>query len=472
MSVNPAGERPVCFQQEARLISEACGRMRGRPAVAQNLSARLHLRGRVDREALARAVEGLVARHGALRARYDFAASIAPDQQEAVIDAVMETRRFVPGTIVQTIEPSVVVDLRTVVVDTRQAAGAPEDIPAFVDQISAPFDTRTPPLIRALFVTDERDEHWLLLTMPHLIGDAWTIDILHRELALFYEAWTTTGKPPRLAPAAQYDEYAIRQHERLRTGDYDASVAYWRAQWEAVRGALIDRRDWPDIALPEERPFEGVVHRLDLTPPETAALRAYARRAGMPLFSIYLAMLGAALRGVTGKSTVAFWINGNNRMTPGSDSMVGWLVNSMIVGFDGDASRSGRDLVEAAHATLTDAIVHGDLPLALYCNVFGHEIHFGEVPISFERFVTGQQSLAAGEVTIINERRQGQGRHGAVEFAAAERQDAITLLAMYDAGQWAGPPLHRFLERWRRALAALIAGDTRPVADDLAVAMP
>ena len=372
----------------------------------------------------------------------------------------MRTRRFVPGTFVQSIVPTARIDIRYV----GGPHDGPELPPAEVDrlcanQASAPFDVRTPPLFRAMLVTRGAADHLLLLTMPHLVGDAWSIEILLREFAAFYDSLVATGAPPPMPAAVQYPDYAMRQHDRLRTGGFDEPVRYWRERWDAVRSALISHADWPDVMAPAGMAGGNQTVRLDLEPNAVFSLRAYARRVRVPLYSACLATLGMALRACTGKPGVAVWINSHNRMSPGTDSMIGWLANSMIVGLDGTVGASGRDLLDAAHTTLTDAITYGDVPLAFYCNVLGHDIHFGDVPIGFERFVIGAPPAPAGGVEIVNERWHGKGRKNSIEFAVLERGESLALVAMYDAGQWSGVALERAVHCWHRCLEAMVEND-------------
>src|SRR6185295_18466135 len=70
-----------------------------------------------------------------------------------------------------------------------------------------PFTLDRPPLIRfhALRAGDER---WVLvLTMHHIVGDGWSLNVLHRELLALYEGAALT--PLRI----QYKDFAAWQNE-------------------------------------------------------------------------------------------------------------------------------------------------------------------------------------------------------------------------------------------------------------------
>lgn len=46
-----------------------------------------------------------------------------------------------------------------------------------------PFDLSQGPLIRAVLLRMQEQEHILLVTMHHIVTDGWSIGIFHRELS-------------------------------------------------------------------------------------------------------------------------------------------------------------------------------------------------------------------------------------------------------------------------------------------------
>ena len=71
-----------------------------------------------------------------------------------------------------------------------------------------PFDLATGPLFRARLLTLNAADHHLLMTVHHIAGDGWSIDLLLCELAALYPVFTADRaacKPsPLPEPALQY----------------------------------------------------------------------------------------------------------------------------------------------------------------------------------------------------------------------------------------------------------------------------
>ena len=84
----------------------------------------------------------------------------------------------------QSIQPSVNLDLcRIDLEDFRPESRDSELLRMATEAIETPFDYESAPLFRALLFRKNAAEHLLLIVMPHLLGDGWGLEVLHRELA-------------------------------------------------------------------------------------------------------------------------------------------------------------------------------------------------------------------------------------------------------------------------------------------------
>jgi len=85
-------------------------------------------------------------------------------------------------------------------------------------EAQAPFDLKRGPLLRATLITTGEQEYVFLLTMHHIISDAWTLSIFIKEFAELYEGFAQ-GRPVELAELPiQYIDFACWQRDYL-TGD-------------------------------------------------------------------------------------------------------------------------------------------------------------------------------------------------------------------------------------------------------------
>ncbi|HEV2736222.1 MAG TPA: condensation domain-containing protein, partial [Longimicrobiaceae bacterium] len=186
------GDLPATFAQERLWFVDALAP--GSPAYASPFSYRIT--GRLDDDALRRALAELVRRHEPLRT----------------------TLPAVDGVPVQRIAPPPasfdlpVADLRHLPGNERRAEAGRLAAEASRHR----FDLARGPLFRASLVRVTDDEHLLLLNLHHAIGDGWSLGVLREELSALYGAFSRGEASPLPEPALQYADYAVWQREQLR----------------------------------------------------------------------------------------------------------------------------------------------------------------------------------------------------------------------------------------------------------------
>ena len=169
--VDRGGPLALSFAQQRLWFLEQLGGM----GAAYHIPMRLRLRGALDRGALVRALDRIVARHEALRTTFP----------------------TVDGEPVQRIAPVGESGFRLVEHDLHAAPDAEDALRRLVaDEAGAPFDLAHGPLIRGRLVRMAADDHVLLspCTTSSPTGGAW--GCCTRELGALYTAFAR-GEPIR-----------------------------------------------------------------------------------------------------------------------------------------------------------------------------------------------------------------------------------------------------------------------------------
>ena len=201
---------PLSFAQQRLWFLEQLGGT----GAAYHVPLRLRLRGALDRAALARALDRIVARHEALRTTFP----------------------AVDGEPVQRIASAEESAFRLVEHDLHAAPDA-EDVLGrlMADEAGAPFDLAHGPLVRGRLVRMAPDDHVLLVTMHHIVSDGWSMGVFARELGALYGAFAPRrGRSASPRCAIQYADYAAWQRRRV-----DGELLERQA---ALLGAVARRR--------------------------------------------------------------------------------------------------------------------------------------------------------------------------------------------------------------------------------------
>ncbi|HVG45522.1 MAG TPA: amino acid adenylation domain-containing protein, partial [Longimicrobium sp.] len=175
--VERGGRLPLSFAQQRLWFLEQMGDL----GSTYHIPTRLRLGGALDRAALRRALDAILARHEALRTTF-VEVEGEPVQRIAPPGGFRLVEHDLGG------HPDAAAELR------RLAA----------EEAGAPFDLEHGPLIRGRLIRLAEDDHLLQLTMHHIVSDGWSMGVLTRELGTLYDAFRRGEADPLPPLPVQY----------------------------------------------------------------------------------------------------------------------------------------------------------------------------------------------------------------------------------------------------------------------------
>ncbi|WP_042368094.1 non-ribosomal peptide synthase/polyketide synthase [Streptacidiphilus neutrinimicus] len=357
----PAADRtrplPLSFAQQRLWFLD-----RLRPGDARyNSAVALRVTGDLDRSALSRALDLVVARHEALR-------------------TTIEER---DGRPVQTVHPAGPVPLPVRDLDAA-GGGASGELPQqrllehrLLEEYARPFDLAAGPLLRALLLRESDTSHVLLLTAHHIVTDGWSMGVMVEELWTAHDA-LARGTQPQLPPvAAQYPDYAAWQREQLSGVRLERQLAFWKG---ALTGATAPE---PPLDRPRrgEEPGAGAVHAFAVPADTAARLRRLAAGEHTTVFTALVAACQALLARWTGQRDITVGSLTPGRSRTDLERAVGFYVNTVALRTEVDTAASFRRLLAAVADTVNDAFAHGDTPFERVVEAAGAPREAGRNPL-------------------------------------------------------------------------------------------
>jgi amino acid adenylation domain-containing protein len=323
------GVAPLSFAQQRLWILEQF--QPGTPAY--NLFFCGRVGGHLAPEALATAVDGLVARHETLRT------VIGSDAGRPV------QRTDGPGARLD------VVDLRTVK-DPDAATAAVLD-----EAIHRPFPLQHGPLARVLLLRGPRHDT-LGLVVHHLVADGWSLGVALRELSELYQAAAAGRQPELPALPIGYGDFAAWQRAQVRAIDWGADLGYWR-----------DRlRDVTPLELPTDHPRPAVLSTrgdwcaLRLGRALSDRVRELARSHDATPFMTLLAAYTAVLRGICGQDDLTIGTAIAHRGHAETLGLIGDFINMLALRTDTGGDPTFGELLDRVRRTCTEAFAHQEAP--------------------------------------------------------------------------------------------------------------
>ena len=249
----------------------------GVPAL-HHLSCAFRLRGHLDLPALKRATRELLVHQSALRTRFT---QVGADVRASV-------DRSIQGDIG-------ILDLTDANASDRDALARDHYCKVFRD----PFRLEDGRPLRIGLVKYDADEHVLFVVLHHIVGDAWSMRVLLREMVMLYDA-AVDGKTAPLPPLpVRYCDLA--RWERRVDRDLGGVLSeHWRARLDGLPedpfSLPADRnpaRDLPDRA---QRLFAGTVSH-----DTVEGLDTVARHTRSTLFCVVTAVVCVLLKQWSGR---------------------------------------------------------------------------------------------------------------------------------------------------------------------------
>jgi amino acid adenylation domain-containing protein len=308
-------------------------------SVAYHMGAALRLRGRLDRSALQATLDGLVARHEILRTRFVPVDGV-PYQQIASADSGFALRHE---------------DLSGLSGDEREATVAAR----VAEEAVASFDMSNGPLIRGQLLTLAGDEHVLLITQHHIVGDGWSMGIVVREFAALYTAFGRGETDPLPPLEIQYADYAQWQRGWLQGEELTRQLDFWKNHLSGAPALLELPLDRPRPAV---QSHAGGTVPLVLPADLTADLRAFSQRHGVTLFMTLLSGWGLLLSRLSGQQDVVIGTPVAGRQRREIENLVGCFVNTLALRLRLEEQPTVASLLAQVKETTLAAFAHQELP--------------------------------------------------------------------------------------------------------------
>ncbi|UXY50548.1 amino acid adenylation domain-containing protein [Pseudomonas tohonis] len=330
------GPRQLSFAQQRLWLAQQIDPQ----GSAYNLPRAFTIRGPLQADLLEIALGKVVDRHDILRSRFEAA----------------------DGTPRQCVDASATVPLEVHDLSALAAAEREERRARHIRREAAtPFDLARAPLLRCTLLRMGRDEHTLLLTLHHIVSDAWSNPILMQDLTRGYLQAANGDDRPLPRPAIQYADYAHWQREV-----YPGSAAFESAHhyWRTYLGA-----DVPPLALPLDRapqPIAPATARQlahDLPGDLVQRLGARCQALGVAPFVMLLGAWQLLLARYSGQREFTVGVPNAGRNRAETQELVGCFVNTQVYKARIDGAQTGLAFLQGLRQQSLAAMEHADYPI-------------------------------------------------------------------------------------------------------------
>ncbi|WP_263139965.1 non-ribosomal peptide synthetase [Pseudomonas sp. RIT-PI-AD] len=415
-----------------------------------NLPRLLRIDGRLEAESLAAALRKVIDRHAILRTAF-VEGEAGPEQR------IFETRFELSR-----------IDLCNLPAEQREARLAE----ALREECERPFDLTRPGQLRARLFHLEPEKHALVITLHHIVSDAWSNPLLLADLAEAYRLATGIHPEAALPPLPiQYADYA--RWERDQDGRQAASLAYWQDYLGQHLPPLELPADHPR-ALDGERPAGYSAFTLDAR--QSAAIQRAAAAQGSTAFVILLAAWQLLLHRYSGQDEFAVGVPYANRDLPETQGLVGCFMSTQLYRARLYPALRVSELLARLRRESLAALEHADVPFERLLEGFDVDRSAQDMPL-FQTLFNWQVDASGGPALDLPglSLRVQEGELTQAKFDlsldVASTPAGIAAQLEYNAALFEPATIERLGRHWTNLLQAMLDHpeariDELPLLDD------
>ena len=396
----------------------------------------LRLNGPLDLPALRTAMEMIMARHDALRARFN------------------------PTGEMMTISPDT--GFACPITDISQEEGSPEGVlTAYLQaDASTPFDLVEGPPIRAQLFKLSETAHALVLTAHHIICDGWSINVIITELAEIY-ASLREHRQPDFGPVLPFSEFSRAQSMRT-PGEQSANASYWAAQF-ANPSRPID--------LPTDRPRPAMKSYTGRTAGRRIDARLYREvkatgaKQGCSLFVTLLAAFEALMGRLAEVEELVVAVPIAGQPLVEDQALVGHCVNFLPIRGSWTRETSFADHLRSVGRQVLDAYEHQDYTLGTIVRKLAPPRELNRLPLTELQFNLERLTnrVETGELVIEVEPNMKAFVNYDIFWNVIESPDGLRIDCDYNTDLFDEATIVRWLACYETLLHSVVKDANEPV---------
>ncbi|KAF1733526.1 Nonribosomal peptide synthetase dtxS1 [Beauveria bassiana] len=329
-----------------------------------NIPCAWRLRGPLQLPSLQTALLALERRHESLRTTF-----LSKDgvNLQRVLEFAEDTQKLVP----------IVLDGADVLADALQK-----------DQLT-PFELQTEPGWRVHIYQLGKDDFVLSIVLHHIICDGWSMDILWKELALFYAAANRGHDPLSTVDPlpVQYRDYSVWQRQQYSRHD-QPELDYWANELKSSQPAELPC----DKARPGALSGQVKTQNVRIQGRLYDLLQQVSKKLEVTPFVVLLAAFRATHFFLTGVADATIGIPNANRGRWQDKDVVGLLVNMQCIRSKID-QETFEAFVRQVQATMLAAFHRQDTPFELIVSKLGIQRDLSRHPL-FQIIMADHSQLA------------------------------------------------------------------------------
>ncbi|QED47026.1 non-ribosomal peptide synthetase [Cytobacillus dafuensis] len=261
-----------------------------------------------------------------------------------------------------------------------------ENLDVFIEASIQAFNLTTPPLIRMTVVeVVDKNKHFVILDMHHIISDGLSLEIIEAELLQLYQG----RRLDKLD--LQYKDFAVWQKTQLNKQRLKDQEMFWLEKFEKDAPLL----ELPlDYQRPKVKSFKGSRYHFNIDQEFTRQLNQLVNETDATLYMILLSCFQVTLSRYTGQEDIVVGTPVSGRNHPDVHNLVGMFVNMLPLRMCATGKKSFRDFLHEVKKITLESFTNQDYPFEELIGKLKLERDIGRNPLFDVVFALQNSSLS------------------------------------------------------------------------------
>ncbi|MDP5144804.1 amino acid adenylation domain-containing protein [Rheinheimera baltica] len=345
---------PLSFSQQRLWFIEQLGNAGSQ----YNMPLAFELNGELDKAALQKTLDTILARHEILRTCY------LNDADDQGLQHVMPAARL-------HIEELCLSDLS----GSQQQQQVQQRA---LLEAQTRFDLSRDIMLRVTLLKLAASKHIILFTLHHIAADGWSLSLLTREFTALYQAFRQ-GQPNPLAELPlQFADFAQWQRNWLQGANLQQQLSYWQTQLQN----LPILHDLPlDAPRPMKQSFAGRLYQHPLSSSLSQSLEHFSKQQGVSLFMLLESAFSLLIARYSNAKDVIIGTPIANRPHADLSDLLGFFLNNLVLRHDFSQDISFSAFLQRNKQLILDAYEHQHLPFEMLVDVLQPERTLSHTPL-------------------------------------------------------------------------------------------
>lgn len=218
------------------------------------------------------------------------------------------------------------------------------------------FDLSKDILLRVTVLVLSENDYYVLLSMHHIVGDRWSLQVLNEELAATYQELQNGENTNLQSLKIQYSDYA---HWQRSQAEKPEDLAFWLEHLSGELPVLALPTDFPRPAQPS---FQGVSTTKLFSKKLSQQIKDLCKAQHVTPYVLLLAAYQVLLHRYTGQEDILIGTPFTNRDKTVLEKLIGFFNETLVLRADLSNDPSFVELVAQVKNTTNQALAHKNTP--------------------------------------------------------------------------------------------------------------